>query len=186
MARTDLSDPIRNFRFKVDFVRAGTLNFSVPMATAGFMSVSGLGSQTESIPYREGGDNTTTRKLPGQTDFPPLQFQRGLYDNFRTAGSEEWDWMKEIFFTQTGGVNATSSANPDYRCDIYIYSFRHPMPGQEQRAVGWRAVNAWPTSVAFSDLDAGGNGVAITQMSVVHEGLSVVFAEGQNDPLGFA
>lgn len=42
------------------------------------MAVSGLSITTEVIPYREGGMNTTTQKMPGQSDFSPLTLSRGL------------------------------------------------------------------------------------------------------------
>jgi hypothetical protein len=30
--------------------------------------------------------------------------------------------------------------------------------------------NAWPTSIAFSDLDAGANAIVVQQMTLAHEG----------------
>ena len=67
------SDPTRNFRFLVSFQpyiaeghpMQGSLNF-------GFVSVSGLSMAVESIPYREGGMNTTLHQVPGQATFSPL------------------------------------------------------------------------------------------------------------------
>jgi phage tail-like protein len=44
----------------------------------GFMSASGLNITTEVIPYREGGMNTTTQKMPGQSDFAPITLSKGL------------------------------------------------------------------------------------------------------------
>lgn len=53
--RPSQRDPLRNFKFRVEFV--GNESVSAPFASMGFMSVSGLGIQTDMIPYREGGDN---------------------------------------------------------------------------------------------------------------------------------
>lgn len=54
------TDPLRNFRFQVQIQHPGIKGF----ARMGFMSVSGLNVTTEVIPYREGGMNTTTQKMP--------------------------------------------------------------------------------------------------------------------------
>jgi phage tail-like protein len=36
--------------------------------------------------------------------------------------------------------------------------------------------NAWPTSVAYSDLNAGDNALFVEQMTLVHEGFDVNWA----------
>ena len=53
-------DPLRNFNFLVEL--DGDL-----VAEASFTECTGLGSTTEIIETREGGDNTTVRKLPGKS-----------------------------------------------------------------------------------------------------------------------
>lgn len=55
------TDPLRNFKFNVNIMHPHIRGF----ATMGFMTVSGLNITTEVIPYREGGMNTTTQKMPG-------------------------------------------------------------------------------------------------------------------------
>jgi len=68
------TDPVRNFRFLVEFLPptggvTPTWSFDAKM---GFTSVSGLTVATEAIQYREGGYNTTLHQLPGQTSFSPV------------------------------------------------------------------------------------------------------------------
>ncbi|WP_461098498.1 phage tail protein, partial [Staphylococcus aureus] len=46
-------------------------------ALGGFTSITGLAINTQSIPYREGGYNTTIHQIPGMTTFSPVTFQRG-------------------------------------------------------------------------------------------------------------
>jgi phage tail-like protein len=183
---TLITDPLRNFRFLVTFIpqqRTGTgWANTLTSATFGFTSVSGMAVQTDSIPYREGGYNTTVHQIPGQTSFAPLQLQRGVLLN----SSQNWDWMKELF--QTVQVNNTRKTPENFRCDIEIEVLSHPIAGsgvttaladgrqQDHVAMRFRVFNAWVTSVAYSDLNAGDNAILVEQMAVVHEGFDVKWA----------
>src|SRR4051794_1931057 len=83
------TDPLRNFKFEVHI-----LNPQLPgFAAMGFMSVDGFGITTEVIPYREGGMNTTTQKMPGQSDFSPITLSKGL----AVGNGEMWKWMAQLF-----------------------------------------------------------------------------------------
>ncbi|MBA0086600.1 MAG: phage tail protein, partial [Acidobacteria bacterium Pan2503] len=101
------SDPLRNFRFMVYMYHPAITS----MAKMGFMAVSGLAVNNEVIPYREGGNNTTTRKMPGQSDFGPLTLTRGFMAapivagnaNVGTGTHEIYDWFTQIFTVQLGG-----------------------------------------------------------------------------------
>jgi phage tail-like protein len=153
---------------------------TVPM---GFTSVSGLAVTTDSIPYREGGYNTTVHQIPGQTSFTPLTLQRGVILGTR----QNWDWMKQLFATvQAGG--STLALGKNFRCDIEIAVLNHPVPSQganvtsgtgavvpatDDVAMRFRVYNAWPTTVAYSDLNAGDNALYVEQMTLVHEGFDL-------------
>lgn len=184
------TDPLRNFKFTVVFSRPGFGWDNTPagdfyggkIGRFGFMSVSGLSVQTESIPYREGGMNTTTHKLPGQSDFPPLQLQAGLFDATQN-GHAFWYWFKELFFFQQGEGYARHDF--DFRSDVVIHQMAHPQnnpnaQGQGNIRISYKLHNAWPQSLAFSDLDAGGNAVAVQQLTLVHEGIDVKWSSGKN------
>src|SRR4028118_20508 len=91
------SDPIRNFKFLVSigkyvFDPAGN---KTHMNLLGFTSVSGLSMTTESIPYRQGGYNTTVHQIPGQTTFSPVTLQRGVM----VGSKQSWDWRRQLFST---------------------------------------------------------------------------------------
>ena len=58
---------------------------------AAFMTVSGLEEETEVREYREGGDNSTVRKLAGLNSFSPIVLEQGS-----TSDSELWDWRQKI------------------------------------------------------------------------------------------
>jgi len=191
------TDPLRNFRYLVTFTpltnSGGVIgnkamqNLAKPPVTFGFTSISGMSITTDSIPYREGGYNTTVHQIPGQTTFAPLTFQRGVI--LRT--STNWDWMKTLFATVQGGGSALA-AGDNFRCDIEIKVLAHPIPSGTNLADGTAAstaestdvvamrfmvYNAWPTSVSYSDLNAGDNALLVEQMSVVHEGFDISWGE---------
>jgi phage tail-like protein len=184
-----VTDPIRNFRFLVSFLPlSGAENSASSSALAGaqhfgFTSVSGLSVTTDSIPYREGGYNTTVHQIPGQTSFTPITLQRGVMLN--TAYS--WDWMRDLFATVQAGTSRTVSQN--FRCDLEIQVLSHPIPsGQadlledgtdditDHVAMRFKVYNAWPTAVAYSDLNAGDNALFVEQLVMVHEGFDVKWA----------
>lgn len=186
-----VTDPIRNFRFLVDFyphsadlkksIRGGS-GFS---ATVGFTSVSGLAVTTDAIPYREGGYNTTVHQLPGQSQFSPVTLQRGVV----LGSKQNWDWMRTLFATVNGG-STTKELNVDFRCDVEIRVLSHPIAGgasgvggredtfsdDDHVAARFKLYNAWPTSVAYSDLNAGDNAIMVEQMTLVHEGFDMSWA----------
>lgn len=177
------TDPVRNFRFLVTFQPQDTSNTllgskTIPM---GFTSVSGLAVTTDSIPYREGGYNTTVHQIPGQTSFTPLTLQRGVI----LGSKQNWDWMKQLFATvQAGGSSLDPGKN--FRCDIEISVLNHPVPSSQtgtvttaatgstdEVAMRFKVYNAWPTTVAYSDLNAGDNALYVEQMTLVHEGFDL-------------
>ena len=124
---TLLTDPLRNFRFLVTFQpqQSNATNLSgLNNVTLGFTSVSGLAVTTDSIPYREGGYNTTVHQIPGQTSFTPLTLQRGVILGTR----QNWDWMKNLFVTVSAS-GATRQVDQNFRCDVEIAVLSHPIPG---------------------------------------------------------
>lgn len=161
------TDPLRNFKFNVNIMHPKLSGF----ATLGFMTVSGLNITTEVIPYREGGMNTTTQKMPGQSDFAPITLSQGV----AVGEGPLWNWTKELFTVMQG----TGTANPgdDFRATVDIMVLDHPVVSAQVpvKAI-FRVYNAWPTSIAFSDLDAGANAVFMQQMSLAHEGFDFKLA----------
>lgn len=177
------TDPIRNFRFLVTFIPQDSTNESLKAlnsATFGFTSVSGLSVTTDSIPYREGGYNTTVHQIPGQTSFTPVTLQRGVI----LGTKQNWDWMRNMFATVQGG--GTRAVDKNFRCDLEIQVLSHPIPGAQTAtdtlgagdhvAMRFHVYNCWPTAVAYSDLNAGDNALFVEQMSLVHEGFDVNWA----------
>jgi phage tail-like protein len=182
------TDPIRNFRFLVKFKphnREGSASWYNPDVTLGFTSVSGLSVTTDSIPYREGGYNTTVHQIPGQTTFAPITLQRGVILNTK----QNWEWMRTLFSTVQGG--STNVQGASFRCDLEIQVLSHPIPGQgitegstsedDHVAMRFNVYNCWITSVSYSDLNAGDNAIFVEQATLVHEGFDVNWAETLTD-----
>jgi phage tail-like protein len=182
-----ITDPVRNFRFLVTFkaiptASTATTTLATKSATFGFTSVSGMAVTTDSIPYREGGYNTTVHQIPGQTTFAPITLQRGVI----LGTNYNWDWMRNLFATVQGG--GTRSATQNFRCDLEIAVLSHPIPGANPEdttaaqtdhvAMRFNVYNCWPTAVAYSDLNAGDNALFVEQMTLVHEGFDINWATG--------
>jgi phage tail-like protein len=181
--RSITSDPLRNFKFHVAIYH--NIPEYGPINHVGFMSASGLAATTETISYREGGDNTTPRKMPGQTDFPPLSLTRGLVGNQYDLLAM-WRWYREIFYVINGrGLGAEGN---DFRATVYIYVFDHPVTRVNNGLdafntvkASWKLYNCWPASLAFSDLDAGGNGALVTNLTLMYEGFDFNAAAHNGD-----
>jgi phage tail-like protein len=183
----NLTDPLRNFKFLVTINHdpgnsvGGQLSQGI-----GFMSVSGLAATTESIPYREGGMNTTVHQLPGQTSFSPITLQRGVTVGGNSKGA--WTWFRQLFDV-VGGQGTGPGNHPagnQFRCNVDIDVLDHPITNMEESDGGLitpvklrvHVLNAWITSFSLSDLNAGDNAVMVEQMTLVHEGFMVAYASG--------
>lgn len=182
---TIATDPLRNFKYIAEFtpargstvVSAAATPLITPSVAAGFTSITGLGINTQSIPYREGGYNTTIHQIPGMTTFTPITFQHGTLNGNYQAIS----WMRGLFAAAQGeGIAITSGS--DFRVNVKIYILDHPVQPTSDTAdlvanakMRFDVHNAWITTLQYSDLNAGDQNILFEQMTLVHEGLSVGF-----------
>ena len=181
------TDPLRSFRFIAEFLppqQGSKVDKRITGFTGGFRSISGLGINTQSIAYREGGYNTTIHQVPGMTTFNPITMDRGVI----FGNNQAIDWMRTLFAAAAGDGIALTSGN-DFRCDIKIYVLDHPAAsnatstasgegGANNPKMGFHVHNAWISTLNYSDLDAGGNNLMVETLGLVHEGLSVFFTDG--------
>lgn len=160
------TDPLRNFKFVVNINPSSGRSVSL-----GFMSISGLNITVDVIAYREGGYNTTTQKMPGQADFSPITLSRGV----AVGKTEDINWMSQLFTVMQGAGN--TSPGTDFRRTVDIQILDHPVTAASVPIKAWfRVYNAWPTSIAWSDLDAGANQLFISQLVLAHEGFDYSLA----------
>ena len=125
-----------------------------------------------------------TRKLPGQTDYGPITFGRGMLSAPPGAtnvtpsnGYETYTWLSQVFSVVAGG--GAGPPGQDFRTNIVVDVLDHPVT-QGQSSAGlnnpppvrarFTVYNAWPMAMQWSGLDAGGNAVMIESLQIAHEG----------------
>jgi phage tail-like protein len=103
--------------------------------------------------------------------------------------------MQKLFRTVQGN-GGVSNALEDFRWDLEIQVLSHPLPGlgsnpsnavargvpKDHTAMRFNVYNAWITSLAYSDLNAGDNAILVEQMSLVHEGFDLHWAPNLSTP----
>lgn len=136
-------DPFRNFNFLVEIDG---------IAQASFMECSGLGATTEVIETREGGDNTTVRKLPGKTTYTDITLKWGM-----NASKELWKWRELV-------INGTIMRRNG---SIVVYDLNN-----RSEVARWNFVGAWPCKWEASAFNAKGNDLAVDTLVLCHEGIS--------------
>ena len=160
-------DPFRNFNFLVEIDG---------IAQASFTECSGLASTTEVIEYREGGDNTTVCKLPGQDELRRHHPEVGDDRQPRPVGLAAADHRRRRAARKNGA--------------IIVFDL-----DQRTEVARWNFVNAWPTKCEGPAFNAKGNDVAIETLVLAARGtdpgVSVLVTEvefelpkGYVDPAG--
>ena len=77
--------------------------------------------------------------------------------------------MQQLFTVMQG--TGSSNGTTDFRATIDIQVLSHPVTAATVNYPAFfRVYNAWPTALAYSDLDAGANQLLIEQMTLAHEG----------------
>lgn len=182
------SDPLRNFKFLVQIVPPAITGMPSSIQRMGFMTADGFGIANEVIQYREGGDNTTTRKMPGQSDFGPITFGRGMLSSTvgpgssPTNGSETYKWLTSVFSVIEGG--GAGGPGQNFRTNVSVDVLEHPVTAGQSAAglnnpppvkARFLIYNAWPMALNWSGLDAGGNAIMIESLQLAHEGFTPVY-----------
>lgn len=184
-----LSDPVRNFKFLVTFSPVDGQKDSFwgsNFGQMGFVSLSGLSVTTEPIAYREGGYNTNVHQIPGQSAFTPISLAKGVM----LGQPDNSLWMKRLFTVLTPSLSTGVGAA--FRCNLDIQVLTHPNPQagtgsdgtqatdpyKQHTSLRFKVYNAWISSLAYSNLDAGSNTLMVEEMTLVHEGFDVHYGTG--------
>lgn len=142
-------DPYRNFKFRVKWDGK---------YVAGLSKCGALKKTTESTDWREGGDNSTSRKLPGKTSFDAITLDRGVTHD---TAFEEW---ANLVNSYTGDADMSLK---NFRKDIIIDVFNEA----GQVALSYKVYRCWVSEFqALPELDASGNAVAIQTIKLENEG----------------
>lgn len=137
-------DPYVNFNFLVEIDG---------IVRAAFQEAGGLDSSIDIIEHREGGENITTRKLPGQVKFSNISLKWGMSDD-----TDLYEWHKQWLEGDPAATRRNGS--------IVL------LDRQGQEKVRWNFFNAWPTKWTGPGFNAESHDVAIETMELAHEGLS--------------
>jgi len=136
--------PLANFHFSVDW--GGT--------RIGFQEVTGLELETEVIEYREGSSpEASPVKIPGLRKYGNITLKRGIV----AADNEVFEWFGDSNFGKAEQRDVT----------IKLLNEQH------EPVMVWKATNAWIKKITGPTLDAKGNSVAIEEMTLTCEGISV-------------
>jgi len=138
------NDPYLNYNFLVEIDG---------VTRAAFHEVSGFDSTIDVVEHREGGENTTLRKLPGITKYSNIVLKWGIADD-----TELYQWHRQAVL---GDVQRKDGS-------IVLLN------AQGEEKTRWNFFSAWPTKYDGPDFNAEGNDVAIETLELAHEGVERV------------
>lgn len=150
-------DPYKNFRFRVKWDNE---------YVAGVSKVGALTRTTQVVSHREGGDPSTPRRSPGQSEFAAIVLERGVAHSLEFV-----QWANKVWDYQNSTA-AADSANQlvslkDFRKNIIIELYNEA--GQKVQA--YNVYRCWVSEfTALPELDANANAVAIQSIKLENEG----------------
>jgi len=153
-------DPLVGYRFIV-YIDA------IPY---GFMSVSGLKEDSETIEYREGHEISTVHKIPGLVSYDDITLERGV-----SAGGPDdlLAWRRAVVQIQNrsnilSGEGDIGKVYRNVKIDVL------GRDGTPTSGVTFLIQNAFPKSLEISDLSADSSDVLVRTMVLAHEGLIIL------------
>jgi|SRR5271157_713357 len=142
-------DPYRNFKFKIKIDN---------VYVAGLSKCGALKKTTEMVEWREGGDASSTHKLPGKTKYDAVTLTGGVTHD---TTFESWANLVNNF----SGDAAMSLKN--FRKDVIIDVFNEA----GQKAISYKVFRCWVSEYqALPELDASANAVMISTIKLENEG----------------
>ncbi|MEW5868208.1 MAG: phage tail protein [Chloroflexota bacterium] len=153
-------DPVMGYNFLVSLNESSSQLATVVIGVlappqAGFSECSGLEMSLQVEEYREGGNNGTVLKFPTRAAFGNIRLRRGL-----AISDDLWKW--HYSFVQGKGKRRDGM--------IILQNDRH------EPVRVWRFVRGLPVKWSGPTLSAGQSQVAIEELEIAHEGLSVTSA----------
>jgi phage tail-like protein len=145
--------PFAAFRFQVNFLDAGS---RVSVARGAFSECSGLEASMEPKVIKAGGQNYGPTQRVGAVSFASVVLKRGLTRNW-----DLWRWFSKVAL----GAYA-------YRLDAEITILGPGAEASGPRFV-WRLQRCLPTKFKAPDLDAVSEQIAIEELHLAHEGLTL-------------
>lgn len=141
MATTQLTDPYRGFRFRVEI---GGIQ------VAAFSEASVPDITVDTVDYREGTDPIYKRPLSGLTSYGRLTLKKGLTD-----GMDLYNWQQQV--SQLGSTSASAQKN----ISLVL------MDTDSSEKARWNVINAWPVKYETSGLNASSSDVLVETLELV-------------------
>jgi phage tail-like protein len=142
-------DPYRNFKFRVKVDG---------QYVAGLSKCSALKRTTEVTQWREGGDPSTSRQLPGKSKYEAVTLEAGL-----THDTTFESWANLVHNFQGDAAASLKNFRKDIIIDVYNEA--------GQKVHSYKLFRCWVSEYqALPDLDASANAVAIQHIKLENEG----------------
>jgi phage tail-like protein len=125
-------DPYKLYKFRVKLVD-GTY-------VAGVSKVSALKRTTEVVKHREGGDPSSARKSPGQTEYDAVTLERGV-----THDTEFERWANRVW-NYGSGLGAETSLE-SFRKDLILEVYNEA----GQLAIAYKLYRCWPSEYHITE-----------------------------------
>lgn len=150
--------PIHAFRFQVDFREQLIGNDSegddVLLCSGAFAECTGFEATMEPKVIKEGGRNWGAIQRSGKTTFATLVLKRGM-----TSTRDLWTWYEFI-----------GSGKYAHRFNVIVTLF----DTSGNAVLAWKLTHAMPIKFKAADMNAKGADVAIEELHLAHEGLSLL------------
>jgi phage tail-like protein len=126
----------------------------------GGSKLSGFKRSSEVVEFREGGDPSKSKRIPGRIKFEAITLERGL-----TQDMAFHDWAGLVWNFGAALGSEVSLAN--FRKDIYLELYNEA----GQLVIAYKIYRCWVSEYqALPDLDANANAVAIEHIKIENEG----------------
>jgi phage tail-like protein len=150
--------PFIGFNFAVEIKVEGV--DSTPICDAAFAECDGLEMTMDVKSIREGGNNGKQIRLTGPINYGQVTMKRGMTESF-----DLWDWFNLMLTT------------PSLRADAEVVIFEADGTKERARFVLSRCV---PVKLKSPPLNAKEGGVAIEELQLSYESLSLVKPSGSS------
>ena len=123
-------------------------------ADMSFQEISGLDVEAQPIEYRHGDSPVFSKiKMPGMVQSGNVTMKKGVF----ISDNKFWDWYSQIKMNTIARIPVTISLLDEAGAPTMV----------------WTLENAWPTKITGTDLNSGGNEVAVESIEIAHEGLTI-------------
>jgi phage tail-like protein len=157
---TNRYDPYRNFKFRIQWDNR---------YVAGVSKVSALTRTTQVVTHRSGGDPSTPRRMPGQSEYEAITLERGVTRDveFEQWCNKVWDYKNSTTGDPQGSIAHQDVSLKDFRKDIILEVYNE----SGQKVLAYNIHRCWPSEFrAVPEFDANGNAVAIQSLKLENEG----------------